>query len=59
MSLISSLEKVGKSSIDSILSDCKRFTIHAGYAGYFTEKARRFVEDVKDSFFSDSEESED
>lgn len=51
--------KMGKSSIDSILDDCKRFTIHAGYAGYFTEKARPFVEDVKDSFFSDSEESED
>lgn len=51
--------KMGKSSIDSILDDCKNFTIHAGYAGYFTEKARRFVEDVKDSFFSDSEESED
>lgn len=51
--------KVGKSSIDSILDDCKSFTIHAGYAGYFTEKARRFVEDVKDSFFSESEESED
>lgn len=51
--------KRGKSSIDFILADCKEFTIHAGYAGYFTEKARRFVEDVKDSFFSDSEESED
>lgn len=51
--------KIGKNSIDSILNDCKKFTIHAGYAGYFTEKARRFVEDVKDSFFSDSEESED
>ena len=51
--------KVGKSSIDLILDNFKRFTIHAGYAGYFTEKARRFVEDVKDSFFSDSEESED
>ncbi|RGS72638.1 hypothetical protein [Mitsuokella sp. AF21-1AC] len=51
--------KRGKSSIDWILDDCKRFTIHAGYAGYFTEKVRRFVEDVKDSFFSDSEESED
>lgn len=48
-----------KSRIDFILDDCKVFTIHAGYAGYFTEKARRFVEDVKDSFFSDSEESED
>lgn len=51
--------ELGKSSIDVILNDCKNFTIHAGYAGYFTEKARRFVEDVKDSFFSDSEESED
>lgn len=51
--------KKGKSSIDGILADCKMCTIHAGYAGYFTEKARRFVEDVKDSFFSDSEESED
>lgn len=51
--------KIGKPSIDDILDDCKTFTIHAGYAGYFTEKARRFVEDVKDSFFSDSEESED
>lgn len=51
--------ELGKSSIDSILNDCKNFTIHAGYAGYFTEKARPFVEDVKDSFFSDSEESED
>lgn len=51
--------ELGKSSIDFILNDCKNFTIHAGYAGYFTEKARRFVEDVKDSFFSDSEESED
>lgn len=51
--------KEGKSSIDLILDNCKRFTIHAGYAGYFTEKARRFVEDIKDSFFSDSEESED
>lgn len=48
-----------KVSIDAILNDCKDFTIHDGYAGYFTEKARRFVEDVKDSFFSDSEESED
>lgn len=48
-----------KGSIDAILNDCKNITIHAGYAGYFTEKARRFVEDVKDSFFSDSEESED
>ncbi|GEM_PF-2248798 len=51
--------ELGKGSIDVILNDCKNFTIHAGYAGYFTEKARRFVEDVKDSFFSDSEESED
>ncbi|MGN0944877.1 MAG: hypothetical protein ACI4N8_00100 [Megasphaera sp.] len=51
--------KMGKSSIDLILDECKTLTIHAGYAGYFTEKARRFVEDVKDSFFSDSEESED
>lgn len=51
--------ELGKFSIDAILNDCKNFTIHAGYAGYFTEKARRFVEDVKDSFFSDSEESED
>lgn len=51
--------ELGKVSIDAILNDCKNFTIHAGYAGYFTEKARRFVEDVKDSFFSDSEESED
>lgn len=51
--------KKGKLSIDLILEDCKRFTIHAGYAGYFTEKARRFVEDVKDSLFSESEESED
>ncbi len=49
----------GKASINAILNDCKYFTIHAGYAGYFTEKVRRFVEDVKDSFFSDSEESED
>lgn len=48
-----------KGSIDAILNDCKICTIHAGYAGYFTEKARRFVEDIKDSFFSDSEESED
>lgn len=48
-----------KFSIDTILNDCKNCTIHAGYAGYFTEKARRSVEDVKDSFFSDSEESED
>lgn len=51
--------ELGKASIDAILNDCKYFTIHAGYAGYFTEKVRRFVEDVKDSFFSDSEESED
>lgn len=51
--------KLVKVSIDAILNDCKNFTIHAGYAGYFTEKARPFVEDVKDSFFSDSEESED
>lgn len=51
--------KIGRISINDILNDCKNFTIHAGYAGYFTEKARRFVEDVKDSFFSDSEESED
>ena len=51
--------KKGKYSIDAILNDCKDFTIHAGYAGYFTEKARRFVEDVKDSFFSDTGESED
>ena len=50
---------IGGISINNILDDCKDFTIHAGYAGYFTEKARRFVEDVKDSFFSDSEESED
>lgn len=53
------VEEFGKYSIDTILDDCITTTIDTGYVGYFTEKLRPFVENVKDSFFSDSEESED
>ena len=56
---VAPLLKEKKLNIDCILNNCKNFAIRDGYAGYFMEKVRRFVEDVKDSFFSDSEESED